>query len=129
MYRNNIIGFFVLIIVWIGLSFYFSASADTLEKQYKKKQELSSSYDRLKQKYSKEVIKTKKKKMIELLGVFGIEYKIKKSKKGSTDIISMVLNRSNANKIVSYIINTNLEIANMKMKKIDLYKISLEVEL
>jgi len=129
MYRNNIIGFFVLIIVWIGLSFYFSASADALEKQYKKKQELSSSYDRLKQKYSKEVIKTKKKKMIELLGVFGIEYKIKKSKKGSTDIISMVLNRSNANKIVSYIINTNLEIANMKMKKIDLYKISLEVEL
>ena len=127
MYRYNQIGFFVLIVVWFSSTFYFSSKIKIKEQSYIAKKELISKYDTLKNRYSKQTLEKNKKKIIEFLEIFDISYNIKKSNRVKKDILTFELKKKNVNKIISYILNSNVDIYSMKIKKIDKYKISFEV--
>ncbi len=127
MYRYNQIGFFVLIVVWFSSTFYFSSKIKIKEQEYIAKKELISKYDTLKNRYSKQTLEKNKKKIIEFLEIFDISYNIKKSNRVKKDILTFELKKKNVNKIISYILNSNVDIYSMKIKKIDKYKISFEV--
>ena len=127
MYRYGIIGFVSLCIVWIGFSFYYSSEITQKENKYLEKKELISKYNNLKDKYSKQKIRDNKKKIIEFLQTFDIKYKIKKSKRDNRDIVTLKLKKQNADKVITYILNSNVEIYKMKIEKIDKYNLSFEV--
>ena len=127
MYRYNFIALFALAIIWFGSTFYFSSKIKIKEQEYIAKKELISKYDTLKNKYSKQTLEKNKKKIIEFLEIFDISYKIKKSNRVKKDILTLELKKNNVNKIISYILNSNVDIYSMKIKKIDKYKISFEV--
>lgn len=125
--RNNIIIFLALVITWGGLSSYFSSTIDEKEKAYIKQKDLITKYNTLKNKYSKSSIKKDKKKIFDFLNLFNISYSKTKSKRENRDVVSIELNKSNANKIISYILNSNLLFENIEIKKIDQYKLLFKV--
>lgn len=125
--RNNIIIFLALVITWGGLSSYFSSTIDEKEKAYIKQKDLITKYNTLKNKYSKSSIEKDKKKIFDFLNLFNISYSKTKSKRENRDVVSIELNKSNANKIISYILNSNLLFENIEIKKIDQYKLLFKV--
>ncbi|RLA84572.1 MAG: hypothetical protein DRG78_01050 [Epsilonproteobacteria bacterium] len=127
IYRYNVIGFLVLCTIWFGLTLYFPSAIEQNEKEYLEKKELVSKYNTLKEKYSKDKLKQNKAKILEFLEIFDIPYKVKKSKRLKKDIVSVELEYANANKIISYVLNANIQVHSMKIEKVSEYKILFEV--
>jgi len=73
MYKNNIIAFFVLIVVWGISSEYFSVQIDQKNKEYAQTKKLMLQYNGLKNKYSNNMVSNKKKKIIDFLNLFDIK--------------------------------------------------------
>ncbi len=122
-YKNNIIGFLVLSVLWVSLSIYFSSEIQKDELNFIKQKELVSKYNNFKKRYSKQTLEKEKKKILEFLDVFDVKYEYKKG-----NMIDMELKKSNANKVISYILNSNLLFKDMQIKKIDDYTLSFYVK-
>ena len=127
MYKNNIIIFCVLCLFVGTINWYFPNIIQKEEKHFIKQKELITKYTNLKQKYSKEVLKKEQNRIKEFLTAFGIKYTIKQNKRLNKDILSMDLKKSNANKVVSYILNSNILFKDMQIKKIDNYNLSFSI--
>ncbi len=125
--RNNIITFVVLIISWVGISLYFNSAISSSEESYLKERILVKKYSELKHKYSKESLKQEKEKILSFLGVFDVQYILKKSQNKKKTILSMDLSKSNMNKIISYVLNTNISFEEIKIKKKDEFTIGFKV--
>ena len=127
MYKNNIIVFCILCLFVGTINWYFPNMIQKEEQQFIKQKELITTYTNLKQQYSKEALKKEQNRIKEFLTAFGIKYTIKQNKRLNKDILSMDLKKSNANKVVSYILNSNILFKDMQIKKIDNYNLSFSV--
>ncbi len=128
MYKNNLIIFSILLLVGVVTQWYFPSEIAKYETQYIEQKKLSLKYFDLKEKYSKKSIKKEKRRIIEFLDAFGIKYTTKPTKRTKKTNLTMILKKTNANKIVSYVLNSKLIFEAITIQKIDDYTLSFSVK-
>ena len=123
MYKKNIIIFIVLSILWIGLSSYFSSTIAKKEKLFLEEKKLIMTFNDLESSYSKSALEKNKKKILGFLDAFDIKYT-----SSNTNTLNMKLKKTNANKIISYILNSKILFKDLKIEKIDDYTLLFSIK-
>ncbi len=120
-------GFLGSALVFLGLSYAFESSKVEKLSELEKKREILGSLNKLESQWSKKAQEAELEQLYKLLDVFDVAYK--KSVKRKRKVISMELEKHNADKIVSLVLNKNLNIKKIKLEKVGRYKISFVVEI
>jgi len=126
MYKNNIIIFISFVFIFLVSSLYFSSKIQTKQDELIKKQEQLTKYKKLQNKYSKKSLSNEQKKLMDILELFDVKFSTKKDFKNKTKL-SMELKKTDLDKVISYILESNLIIKTMKIKKIDNYTAKMDV--
>lgn len=110
-----------------GLWSYFDTKIESSREEFVQKREMMSELNALGAKWSKKSQKEEYDKLLSLLGAFGVKYEAKEVR--DKRVITMELQKSNADKVVSLLVNRKLEIVKLTMKRVDEYSMTLEVEI
>lgn len=116
-----------LAIVQASLWSYFDGKIKSSKEEFEQKREMLGELESLGAKWSKKSQKEEYEKLLSLLGAFGVVYETKEVR--NKRVISMELQKTNADKVVSLLVNRNIEIVKLTMKRVDEYSITLEVEI
>lgn len=119
--------FVVLALLQGSLWFYFDTKIKSEEAELVQNSTMIHELSTLSDKWSKKSQKEEYEKLLSLLGAFGVKYSVKEVR--DKRVISMELEIVNANKVVSLLVNRNIEILKLKMQRVDEYIITLEVEI
>lgn len=110
-----------------ALWFYFDSKIESSKGEFVQKREMVSELESLGAKWSKKSQKEEYEKFLSLLGAFGVEYSAKEVR--DKRVVTMELQKSNADKVVSLLVNRNIEIVKLTIKRVDEFSVMLEVEI
>lgn len=129
MYKNHLIVFGVLVGVFLFVGYFFDGGIKEETQRYITQQKLLNEYNELEKRYSKKSVAKEKQKILEFLSLFDIQYSIQKSKsrKIAKETLSMELEKHTFDKVMNYIVNSHIVIYDMKIEKIDQYKVKFDV--
>jgi len=123
--KHIIISLAVLGLFQAGIYSYFDSAIDAKSEELSKKREVVDKLSMLESKWSKAKQKKELKRVLDFLSAFDVEYKVKELKKAKE--LTMKLKRRSADKIVSFILNRNLNIKSFQLEKVDKYHIQFKV--
>jgi hypothetical protein len=119
--------FLVLVLLQGTLWYYFNKKIKTQSTELEQKREMISTLGKLNNRWSNKSQQEELKRIYELLNAFDIAYTV--TQKRNINVLTMELETSVANKVVALLLNRNIEIKKLEIKKIDNYNIKLEVEI
>lgn len=118
--------FLALFVMQVAGWLYFNSAINKANAKFNEKNEVITQLVKLDRKWSKENQKLELKRLYDFLNAFNVKYKLKEKKNKKT--LTLQINYSNSNKIISFILNRNIQIKQFKLDKLDNYNLRLVLE-